>query len=372
MSNRLVELHSYGQSFWYDNIRRKFLLDGTLMHLIDHDGLRGMTSNPSIFDKAISESSDYDRQLAELSAVEIDNIGIYEALALTDIRAACDLFTPLYDSSDGGDGFVSLEVSPHLAHNTEGTLADARRLFAQVGRANVMIKVPATPEGIPAIRQLISEGINVNITLMFSMDHYEAVANAYIDGLREWLDDGGDPRKVASVASFFVSRVDSAVDNKLKALNDPAANALMGKVAIANSRLVYQRYKELFVAESGPFSDLRAAGGRVQRLLWASTSTKNPDYKDTMYIDELIGPDTVSTMPPETIDAFRDHGTLGNTLDTQIAESQQIMAELARLGIDMDAITQELQVNGVASFATSFDRLIESIDAKQLALTENS
>jgi transaldolase len=247
-------LHAFGQSFWYDNIRRKFLHDGSLQKMIDEDGLRGMTSNPSIFQKAIAGSEDYDEQMQALVSQGEGTTSIYEALALDDIQAACDLFANLYAESGGGDGFVSLEVSPHLAGDTEGTITEARRLFAAVKRPNVMIKVPATPEGIPAIRQLIGEGINVNITLMFSMAHYEAVARAYLDGLQMLLDNGGDPQKVASVASFFVSRVESAVDKKLAALNDAAAEALMGKVAIANSRLVYQRFKEIFHAEAEQFT----------------------------------------------------------------------------------------------------------------------
>ena len=368
MSNNLVELFDYGQSFWYDNIRRKLLQDGTLANLIEDDGLRGMTSNPSIFDKAISDSDDYDRQLAELATVGANSTAIYEALALADIRTACDMFAPLYAASDASDGFVSLEVSPLLAHDTEGTIAEARRLFGQVGRPNLMIKVPATPAGIPAIRQLISEGLNINITLMFSMDHYEAVANAYVDGLRAWLADGGNPRQAASVASFFVSRVDSAVDKQLATLDDPAASDLMGKAAIANSKLVYQRFKEIFHAQEGVFRDLAESGARVQRLLWASTSTKNPVYPDTMYIDELIGPQTVTTMPPETIDAFRDHGHSADTLEADVAEARRVMASLAGLGIDMDAVTEKLQSDGVASFAKSFDSLMNTIEAKRVEL----
>jgi transaldolase len=368
MTNRLVELHAYGQSFWYDNIRRQFLEDGTLLALIEDDGLRGMTSNPSIFQKAISDSGDYDVQLAELAGVGADATTIYESLVMTDIRAACDMFAPLYEASRGGDGFVSLEVSPNLAHDTAGTIAEARRLFSQVGRRNVMIKVPATPEGIPAVQQLISDGINVNITLMFSMAHYEAVAHAYIDGLRGWVARGGNPAEVASVASFFVSRVDSAVDKKLEALDDPRASELMGQVAIANSKLVYQRFKELFHARGGPFTSLAAAGGSVQRLLWASTSTKNPAYPDTMYIDQLIGPETVNTMPPETIEAFRDHGTVAATLEDDLAHAAHVMTTLAELGIDMTAVTEQLQDDGVAAFAKSFDSLMGTIEAKRAKL----
>ncbi|MFO7662556.1 MAG: transaldolase [Chloroflexota bacterium] len=365
MTNPLVELLAFGQSFWYDNIRRQFLDDGTIAALIAEDGLRGITSNPSIFDSAIARSEDYDQQLAELVEDGADTESIYEALALADIQAACDLFASLYKETNGGDGFVSLEVSPHLAHNTAETIAEARRLFRAVDRPNVMIKVPATPEGIPAIRQLIGEGININITLMFSMAHYEAVAQAYIDGLQKWLDSGGDPHQVASVASFFVSRVDTAVDKQLEKLDDPAATTLMGKAAIANSRLVYQRFKEIFRERSGAFAELDESGARAQRLLWASTSTKNPDYRDTLYVEELIGPDTVNTMPPETIDAFRERGVVAYTLEKDLDEAQEVLDRLAELQIDFEDITEQLQVDGVAAFAKSFDSLLETIDTKR-------
>ncbi|MCI0395117.1 MAG: transaldolase [Chloroflexi bacterium] len=364
--NPLIELQAFGQSFWYDNIRRKFLQDGTLQRLVGEDGLRGMTSNPSIFEKAIGESDDYDEQIGELVDAGADVPAVYEALALADIQAACDMFAGVYRESGGGDGYVSLEVSPHLADDTDQTIAEARRLFAAVGRPNVMIKVPATPAGIPAIRQLIGEGINVNITLMFSMDHYEAVARAYMDGLTRLLENGGDPARVASVASFFVSRVDSAVDKKLAALNDPAAEALMGQAAIANSKLVYQRFKEIFHGEA--FARLRSAGAPAQRLLWASTSTKNPNYPDTLYIDELIGPETVNTMPPQTVDAFRDHGRVATTLEQDVAGAQLMLDNLAELGINLDEVTEQLQVEGVAAFAKSFDALMATLREKMAAL----
>lgn len=361
--NPLIELHAYGQSFWYDNIRRQFLQDGTLQRLIAEDGLRGMTSNPSIFEKAIGHSDDYDAQIRELVAQGADVDGIYEALALADIQAACDLFAELYAESDGGDGFVSLEVSPHLARDTAGTVAEAKRLFTAVNRPNVMIKVPATPEGIPAIEALIGSGINVNITLMFNMAHYEAVAQAYINGLRRLLADGGDPHQVASVASFFVSRVDTAVDKKLAALDDPAAQTLMGQTAVANSKVVYQRFKEIF---HGPaFQELQAVGAARQRLLWASTSTKNPAFPDTLYVDQLIGPETVNTMPPETIEAFRDHGRVANTLEQDVDKAWELLDNLAELHINLDDITEQLQVDGVIAFAKAFDALMSTIAAKK-------
>jgi transaldolase len=367
--NPLVELQAYGQSFWYDNIRRKFLHDGTIRRLLDEDGLRGMTSNPSIFEKAIGNSDDYDDQITGLVAKGEKPAGVYEALALADIRTACDLFAELYETSEGGDGFVSLEVSPHLANNDVETIAEARRLYGAVNRPNVMIKVPATAEGIPAIRELIADGINVNITLMFSMAHYEAVANAYLEGLTKLLARGGEPAKVASVASFFVSRVDTAVDKKLKALDDPAAEALLGKAAIANSKLVYRRFKEIFHGES--FERLGSAGAARQRLLWASTSTKNPNYPDTIYVDELVGPETVNTMPPATIEAFRDHGTLGNRLEEGIGEAQLVLDHLVELDIDLDDITEELQKDGVEAFARSYDSLVNTIAQKMASLADD-
>lgn len=360
--NPLIELHAYGQSFWYDNIQRRFLLDGTLQNLIEVDGLRGMTSNPTIFEKAISSGDEYDEQLNEVLKKSRDLQVIYEALALTDIRLACDLFADLYQKSKGGDGYVSLEVSPHLAHYDERTVAEARRLFAAVDRPNVMIKVPATPQGVPAIRQLISEGVNINVTLMFSMHHYEAVARAYLDGLRKRARRGQDLDHVASVASFFVSRVDTAVDKILADIDDPAASALLGKTAIANSKIVYQRFKELFHGED--FDELNAKGAAVQRLLWASTSTKNPDYPDTLYVDGLIGPETVNTMPPKTIDAFRDHGHLSQSLEEDVEEAQLILDNLVELGIDLDDVTEQLQEDGVKSFSHSFDQLIEALSQK--------
>ncbi|HRQ37446.1 MAG TPA: transaldolase [Chloroflexota bacterium] len=361
--NPLVELHAYGQSFWYDNIRRQFLQDGTLQKLIAQDGLRGMTSNPSIFEKAIGHSDDYDAQIRELVAQGADVDAIYEALVLADIQAACDLFADLYAESDGDDGFVSLEVSPHLARDTVGTVSEARRLFTAVNRPNLMIKVPATAEGIPAVEALIGSGINVNITLMFNMAHYEAVAQAYINGLQRLLADGGDPRKVASVASFFVSRVDTAVDKKLAELDDTAAQALMGQTAVANSKVVYQRFKEIF---HGPaFQELQAAGAARQRLLWASTSTKNPAYADTLYVDQLIGPETVNTMPPGTIEAFRDHGRLANTLEQEVDKAWELLDNLAELHINLDDITEQLQIEGVIAFEKAFDALLDTIAAKR-------
>lgn len=362
--NPLQQLHNYGQSFWYDNIRRSYLHDGTLAGLIQNDGLRGLTSNPSIFEKAIAGGEEYDAQIAELAAAGNSVAEIYDALTISDIQAACDLFQPLYLASNRQDGYVSLEVSPYLARDTEGTIADAKRLFATVARPNLMIKVPATDEGIPAIQALIGVGINVNVTLMFNVRHYEAVAQAYIAGLTDFVAQGGDPATVASVASFFVSRVDTIVDEALAPLD--GVDHLFGKTAVANSKIVYQRFKEIF--HGAPFAALKARGAQVQRLLWASTSTKNPAYVDTMYIDDLIGPETVSTIPPNTVEAFRDHGKVGNTLETAVAEAEALLTELAERGVELAALTEQLQVEGVAAFSQSFDALLAALDQKRASL----
>lgn len=363
--NALVELQAYGQSFWYDNMRRKLLLDGTLANLIARDGLRGVTSNPTIFEKAIGGSDDYDAQIGELAAAGVGLKAVYEALVLADIRLACDLFADLYRQTRGADGFVSLEVSPHLAHDTEGTVAEAQRLFGEVNRPNLMIKVPATPAGIPAIRRLLSLGLNINITLMFSLAHYDAVAQAYLDGLADWVESGGDPTGAASVASFFVSRVDSAVDKSLAALANPAADALLGQIAIANCKIVYQRFQDIFYGPA--FAALRAAGARPQRLLWASTSAKNPAYPDTLYVDNLIGPETVNTMPPATVEAFRHHGRPAQTLTQDLDGARRALTALDALGIDLNAVAEQLQVEGVDAFARSFDALFAALQAKARA-----
>lgn len=360
--NPLIQLHTLGQSFWYDNIRRTFLQDGTLQQLIDSDGLRGMTSNPSIFEKAIGQSDDYDVQLRQLAADGTETMAAYEAMAIADIQAACDIFAPLYTSSDRSDGFVSLEVSPYLARDAAGTVAEAKRLFATVNRPNLMIKIPATTECIPAVTDVIAAGINVNVTLMFSLADYNAVAQAYMDGMGRWIAADGDPAQVASVASFFVSRVDSAVD---AALADKGRDDLMGKTAVSNSRVVYQQFKTLFHGQA--FAELKAAGARPQRLLWASTSVKNPAYPDTRYIDELIGAETVNTIPPATVAAFRDHGTAALTLENDLADSHAVLADLDGLGIDLTAVTEQLQTDGVDSFAKAFDTLLAVIETRMAA-----
>jgi transaldolase/glucose-6-phosphate isomerase len=358
---KLHDLNALGQSIWYDNIQRSLLDDGGLQELIDA-GIVGVTSNPSIFQKAIADSTDYDQALTALALDGKGTIQIYEALALEDIQNAADLLNPVYEDTDGRDGYISLEVSPTLAHDTAGTIAEARRLHAAVSRPNVMIKVPATQEGVPAIRTLIGEGININVTLLFSNNNYEQVARAYIEGLQEYGRSGADLQHVASVASFFVSRVDGLVD---KALAATGSEDLQGKIAIANAKVAYTIYEELFSGEE--WQALAARGARPQRLLWASTSTKNPAYPDVLYMNELIGPETVNTAPPATVDAFLDHGTVAVTLTVNVEEARAQLAELAELGIDLDEITAGLQVDGVKSFADAFAGMMESIDQKRRA-----
>ncbi len=357
--SKLHELNELGQSVWYDNIRRGLIVDGGLQNLIDQ-GVVGVTSNPSIFEKAIAHSDDYDDSFAELVEEGKNAQEIFEALAIEDIANTADLLYPVYEETNGLDGYVSLEVNPNLAHDTEGTISEARRLFSTLGRSNVMIKVPATEEGLPAIRTLIGDGININVTLLFSNDNYENVALAYIEGLKDLQANGGDLSRVASVASFFVSRVDGLVDKALQAIGN---KELQGKIAIANAKIAYTLYDDLF---SGPeWESLTEKGARPQRLLWASTSTKNPEYSDVLYVDELIGPDTVNTIPTSTLNEFMDHGTVEMTLTVDVDEARRQLEILPAEGVDLDAITAKLQVDGVASFANAFDSLMESISAKR-------
>ncbi|MBD3334492.1 MAG: bifunctional transaldolase/phosoglucose isomerase, partial [Candidatus Eisenbacteria bacterium] len=362
--SELKELTALGQSPWVDTIRRSLLASGELQRWIDA-GLRGLTSNPTIFESAISGSSDYDEELRELAEAKRAVEDIYESLAVEDIRRSADLFRTIYEESDGRDGFVSLEASPRLAHDTEATIREVRRLHGQVERPNVMIKVPATPAGIPAIETLIGEGLNVNVTLMFSQSHYEGVVQAYLAGLERLAARGGDLSRTASVASLFVSRVDTKVDEELK---KRGVTELRGKIAVANSKMVRARFQEVFRGER--WEKLARQGARTQRLLWGSTSTKNPEYPDTLYVDELIGGDTVNTMKPETLAAFQDHGTAAPTLDRGWDEARRQLAELQRVGIDLHAITHELQDEGVERFNRSFDELLCSINQKRKELTE--
>ena len=360
-------LRDRGQSLWLDYIRRSLMTSGELQQLIDEDNLRGMTSNPSIFQKAIGGTEEYDDDLQALVErhPDADATDLYEQIAIADIQRACDIMRPVFDEADS-DGLVSLEVSPHLARDTDGTIEEARRLWTAVDRPNLMIKVPATEEGIPAIEQLISEGINVNITLMFSMDHYEATAAAYIRGLERRVENGDDPTGIHSVASFFISRVSRKIDAAFEAM-EPDVDFHGGDVAIANAKVVYRRFKEIFYGDR--FADLRDQGALVQRPLWASTSTKNPDYSDVLYVEELIGPDTVNTVPPHTLDAFRDHGTVrGNTVEDDLGRAEQILSALADLGIDLDDVTETLQEEGIDKFADPFDDLLATIEEKRQAL----
>jgi transaldolase len=364
--NALQRLHAeHGQSPWIDFIDRDLIESGKLADLIDA-GIRGLTSNPTIFAKAVS-SGQYD----ELVERELDegagNDHIYEEIAVGDVRDAADLLRRVYNASDGADGFVSIEVEPALAHDTQATLERARHLFGRVARPNVFVKIPATEAGIPAIEQAIAEGINVNVTLMFSVDVYRRVARAYIAGMRRRLEAGEDVTRVASVASFFVSRVDTNADPKLEKIGTPEALALRGKAAIANAKMAYVAYRDIF--EGAEFAELRAAGARVQRCLWASTSTKNPDYRDVLYVEELIGPDTVDTLPLETIQAFLDHGRVERTLDRGVEDARDDLRRLGAVGISLEQVTDELIVEGVKKFADSFDELIASIDSQRKALT---
>jgi len=363
--SKLIELEKLGQSVWFDFIRRSLITSGELQALIGK-GVRGITSNPAIFEKAIAGSNDYDEAIKTLIKTEKSINEIYESLAIEDISMAADLLRGIYDSSNAKDGYVSLEVNPHLADDTEKTIAEATRLFETLNRPNVMIKVPATLAGIPAITELIGSGVNVNVTLIFGLENYKIVAEAYLAGLEKLLTSGPSVKgghsvdRVASVASFFVSRVDSAVD---KALAEKNVTALQGKIAVANSKIAYAEFKKIF---SGPrWEQLKNNGARVQRVLWASTSAKNPDYPDTIYVDELIGPDTVNTLPPATLDDFIDHGRVAETLTRGVAEAQQQIAKLAELDIDLNAITQQLQQDGVAAFAKPFDALMQSIADKK-------
>jgi transaldolase/glucose-6-phosphate isomerase len=364
-ANPLREAENLGQGIWLDFIRRDLITSGDLQRLVDEDGLSGMTSNPTIFEKAMGAGTDYDeaiiRAIQQSAAIETSRL--FENIAAEDIRSVADILRPVYDQTKGQDGYISMEVSPGLAYDTAGTIAEARRLWGEVNRPNLMIKVPATPPGIPAIEELLASGINVNITLMFSLAHYEAVAHAYIRGLTRCKT----PERMGSVASFFVSRVDTMVDAALEKLGTPEALALRGKIGIANCRAVYQRFVEIF--RGNAFADLRQRGARVQRVLWASTSTKNPNYRDTLYVEELLGPDTVNTIPPETLEAFREHGVVrGNTITEGVPEATAALAALKRVGVNLDEITERLQKDGVASFSKSYTDLMSALDTKRIAL----
>src|SRR6195952_3166686 len=372
--NPVKALEKHGQAVWLDFLARGFIVKGDLKKLIDSDGVKGVTSNPSIFEKAIGSSDEYDGAIGEALKVGDRPVAdLFEGLAVEDIQHAADVLRPVYNELKGDDGFVSLEVSPYLALDTKATIVEAERLWKNVGRENLMVKVPATAEGLPAIQHLIGEGISINITLLFSQKVYVTVAKAYIAGLEKYVKAGGDPSPVASVASSFASRIDSAVDKeldeKIAKANDPTEKerlaALKGKVAIANAKLAYQDYKRLF---AGPrWEKLEAKGAKPQRLLWASTGTKNKDYSDVLYVEELIGPDTVNTVPPATLDAFRDHGTPRNSLEENVEDARRVLEELEKSGVSLDAITTELVKDGVKQFADAADKLYGAVAHKRAA-----
>jgi len=371
MTNPLLQLKTQGQSVWYDTVDRAQLDNGLFQRMLDEDGVAGVTSNPTIFQKSINHGDAYDEQITQLVRENKSTSEIYEALAIRDIRTVADMLLPIYEKANRQDGFVSLEVSPDLAHDSVATLNEARRFWKLVDRPNLMIKIPATPEGLPVVRQTLTEGMNINITLIFSIEDYREVAEAYISALEERNAEGKDISHIASVASFFVSRVDTLVDQlletKIKATNDSTEQqklkSLEGKAAIANARLVYQDFKRIF--HSPRFETLKHSGAHAQRPLWASTSTKNPAYRDVLYAEELVGPDTVDTMPLETIENFRDHGKVRLSVEDDIQQAKDEFAELEKVGIHYDQVTQQLQDEGVQKFADSFHELFKGIESKK-------
>src|SRR6201985_1150739 len=385
--NPVKSLENHGQAVWLDSLARGFMSKGDLKKLIDTDGVKGVTSNPSIFEKAIGSSDEYDKPIGQaLKRGDRPVAELFGDCAVEDMQNAADVLRPVYDQLGGHDGFVSLEVSPYLAMDTKATIAEAERLWKEVDRKNLMVKVPGTSKGLPAIQHLIGEGISINITLLFSQQVYLQVAEAYLAGLEKYVAKGGDPSHVASVASFFVSRIDTMVDkqldDKIAKANDPTEKerlaSLKGKIAIANAKLAYQDYKRLF--SGARWDKLAAKGAKPQRLLWASTGTKNKDYSDVLYVEELIGPNTINTVPPATLDAFRDHGKLRNSLEENVEDARHVLAELDKSGISLDAITAELVKDGVKQFADAADKLYgavahkravvlgQGIDRQQLAL----
>jgi transaldolase len=359
VTNPLLEAKRLGQSIWLDNLSRELLREQTLKHLIERDGVSGVTSNPSIFHKAVASGPHYRADLAQLKSGALNAEQRYERLVIPDIQAACDLLRPVHEASSGDDGYVSLEVSPRLAYDEDATVAAAKRLSATVERANLLIKVPATPPGVRAFERLIGDGISVNVTLMFSLHHVMEVAQAYIRGGRRWIEQGGDPRRIKSVASLFLSRVDTLVDRHLEARATEQARALRGRTGVALAKLAYQRYKDLF--HGAAFSDLRRAGLRPQYLLWASTGTKNPNYSDVLYVEPLIGPETVNTLPDATLAAFREHGNAGLTLEQDVEQSKNQFLMLEMIGIDPRAIGETLQTEGVQLFAEAYGKLLELV-----------
>jgi transaldolase len=374
MSNPLLALKKYGQSVWYDDLNRNLIVSGALQRMVDEDGVSGGTSNPSIFEKAISGTDAYDEHLRRLVDEGRDLPEIYDELTVTDVRIACDVFRPIYDETEAADGYASLEVSPRIANDTHESIEAAHRLFAALDRPNAMIKIPGTPEGLPAIEQCLGDGLNINITLLFGVENYEQVAWAYISALEKRWAARQPIDRIGSVASFFVSRVDTLTDEKLKEKIEAASDerereelkSLLGKAGIANAKIAYAKYKEIF--SSTRWKVLEEAGARVQRCLWASTSTKNPEYRDVMYAAGLIGPDTIDTMPLSTLDAFREHGVVAPTLEKDVDEAFETIRRLEKAGISFKAVTDELQVQGVKLFSDSFAKANESIKQKRDAL----
>ena len=365
MPNRLQLLHDAGQSIWLDFIDRGILRNGELARRIASDALTGMTSNPTIFEKALAEGDLYDDQIRG-AASAASALDLFELVETSDVREACDIFMPVYEATNGGDGYVSIEVSPGSANSATETVAEAQRLWAMVGRPNVMIKVPGTAEGAIAVRTLIGAGINVNITLLFAIEAHRRVIEAYISGLEDRIAAGKPIDRIASVASFFVSRVDTEVDKRLDAIDTPEAKALKGKAAVANAQLAYKLFLGQFDSER--WAPLAAQGGRLQRPLWASTSSKNPAYRDVIYVEQLVGPNTVNTMPPATIEAYRDHGETARTVDADFAGAERTMRELASVGVDMKDVTDKLLSDGLASFQKSFDSLTAGLEKKHSQL----
>jgi transaldolase len=374
MPNPLRELHKFGQSVWYDNLNRELIVTGALQRMVDEDGVSGGTSNPSIFEKAVSSGTAYDEQMRKLVDEGRDLPAIYDALTVTDVTLSAETFRPIYEKTQGGDGYASLEVSPLIAHDTRASIDDAHRLFTALKSPNAMIKIPGTPEGVPAIERCLTDGLNINITLLFGVENYEQVAWAYISALEKRWAARQPIDRISSVASFFVSRVDTLVDEKLQQKIEAATSdgereklrRLLGKAGIANAKIAYAKYKEIF--SSPRWLVLAEAGAKVQRCLWASTSTKNPEYRDVMYVEQLIGLDTINTMPQNTLDAFREHGVLAATLEKNVDEGFAVIRALEDAGIDFKAVTDELQVQGVKLFSDSFAKANESIRQKRDAL----
>lgn len=371
MTSTIQKLNQIGQSIWYDNIERKLLKDGTLEGMVSRGEIRGITSNPSIFNKAISQSDEYDEDIKSLTREGLSRENVYERLAISDIQAAADLFRSLYDQTDGGDGYVSLEVSPYLAHDTVQTISEANRLWNDVNRPNLMVKIPATKAGIPAITETIAAGINVNVTLIFSLDRYREVREAYLAGLEKRASAGKPVENIASVASFFISRIDTKVDKQLESLLDTAIpnqkgqiEQLVGKTAVASGKLAFLDYEDTFGEKGTRYGKLKTLGAKRQRVLWASTSTKNPAFSDTKYVEEMIGPLTINTVPPKTLVAFLDHGVVEQTIDQDFEAARNVMAGLSGLGIDLDQATQELETEGVKSFADAYTSLLDSLQKR--------